>query len=221
MIEIIPSILVDSEREFARRLRLIEDDCETVHVDILDGTLFPVTNWFDAASVGAMRTPVRFELHLMVENPLPIIEAWKREVVGTRRAIVHAEMHRPLGAVLDHIKSVLKLETGIALNPETPLSAVHDVLHQVDQLTVMSVHSGSSGQAFLGELVLEKIRQAHAHRADLQVEVDGGATLELLAPLAQAGATRICAASMLFSADHPRDILLAAKTRVSTGGPRA
>ena len=76
MIEIIPSLLVESRDEFERRLRLVEHDCEMVHVDILDGSLFGNTNWFDAKQVGALRTPVVFELHLMVENPLPIIAAW-------------------------------------------------------------------------------------------------------------------------------------------------
>ncbi len=207
MIEIIPSLLVESKEEFERRLRLVENDCKTVHVDILDGTLFPQTNWFDARAVGGMRTKVKYELHLMVENPLPIIEEWKKEVKQTRRAIVHSEMHRPIGAVISHIRDFLKLESGVAINPETPMSELHEVLHEIHQLTIMGVHPGSSGQAFEGDYILEKIREAHAHRKNLPIEIDGGVTEKLLPRLVEAGATRICAASLLFQARDPQAML--------------
>jgi len=204
MIEIIPSLLVESKSEFERKLRLVENDCEIVHVDILDGTLFPNTTWFDALSIGAMRTNVKYELHLMVENPLPIIEAWREHVETTHRAIVHSEMHRPIGVVISHIKDMLKLEAGVALNPETPLSEMHEVMHLIDQITVMGVHPGASGQQFLGDSILEKIQQVRNHRKDIAIEIDGGITDDLLEPCVRAGATRICAASLLFSADDPK-----------------
>ena len=187
-----------------------------MHVDILDGTLFPVTNWFDAKAVGALRTPVKFELHFMVENPLPILKAWHHRVEGVIRAIVHAEMKRPMGAVLEAITDVYKLEAGLAVNPETPLTAIHDYLHAIDQLTVMGVHPGSSGQAFLGKSILEKIAQAHGHRPDLAIEIDGGVTGENLRALVDAGAARICAASLLFSAKDPLDALRKAQAGAST-----
>lgn len=202
MIEIIPSILVQSADEFERRLRLVEDGCLTVHVDVLDGTLFPFVSWFDASRVGTLRTPVRYELHLMVENPLPIIEAWRKEVPGFMRAIVHAEIKRPLGAVLDQI-AACNLEAGIAMNPETPIHEVHPFAHRIHQLTVMGVHPGASGQSFLGEPILEKMRSIAEHFADLPVEIDGGVTSELLPVLIGAGATRLCAASSLFGASDP------------------
>jgi len=203
MIEIIPSLLVESAAEFERRLRLVEHDCETVHVDILDGSMFGNTSWHDARAVAAMRTNVRYELHLMVENPLPIIEAWHEHVKNTRRAIVHAEITRPFGTVLEHVREFLKLEGGIAINPETPLEDVENVLHYVEQLLVMGVHPGQSGKPFGGEYILDKIRAARNHRQDLAIEIDGGVTPELLPSLAEAGATRVCAASAIFSASDP------------------
>lgn len=203
MIEIIPSLLVESAVEFERRLRLVENDCETVHVDILDGSMFGHTSWHDARAIAAMRTNVRYEIHLMVENPLPIVEAWHAHVKNTRRAIVHAEISRPFGAVLEHVRDMMRLEGGVAVNPETPLEDVENVLHRVDQLLVMGIHPGQSGRPFQGESILEKIRAARAHRPDLAIEIDGGVTAALLPELIRAGATRICAASAIFSADDP------------------
>lgn len=207
MTEIIPSILVDSHQEFERRLRLVEGGCETVHVDILDGSLFPAMSWADAKSIGAMRTKVKYEIHLMVENPLPIVTEWQRHVSGLIRAIVHAEMHRPVGAVIAHIRDLMKLEAGIAVNPETPLQSIHELLHIIDQLTVMGVHPGASGQEFLGEEILETIREARSHRADLPIEIDGGAREDLFPSLKKAGVTRVCAASAIFGSKDPKAAL--------------
>ncbi len=207
MIEIIPSLLVESAAEFERRLRLVENDCETVHVDILDGSMFGNTSWHDARAVAAMRTNVKYELHLMVENPLPIIEAWHEHVKNVRRAIVHAEITRPFGTVLEHVREFLKLEGGVAINPETPLEDVENVIHQVEQLLIMSVHPGQSGKPFEGAYILDKIRSARNHRPDLAIEVDGGVTAELIPSLVEAGATRICAASAIFAASHPQEAL--------------
>jgi ribulose-phosphate 3-epimerase len=203
MIEIIPSLLVESAAEFERRLRAVERDCSTVHVDILDGSMFDNTSWHDARAVAAMRTDVAYELHLMVENPLPVVESWREHVKNVRRAVVHAEISRPFGAVLERIRDGMGLEGGVAVNPETPLSDVENVIHRVEQLLVMGVRPGRSGQPFEGAHILEKIRAARAHRPDLAIEMDGGVTAELIPVLAEAGATRLCAASAVYGAADP------------------
>jgi ribulose-phosphate 3-epimerase len=214
MIEIVPAFLVESEKEFEHHLRLVENNCRLIQVDVLDGSLFPNTCWFDPERIGSLKTLVEMELHLMVENPIPIIEAWKKHVPTFKRAIVHSEMHRPSGVVTEYIKDNLKLEVGIALNPESPLSEVEEVLHQVDQLTIMSVHPGFQGQTF-GDpkhgsdpaFIFEKIRAARAHRKDLFIEIDGGLGREYLAPAIKAGANRLCIGSAIFKTDDPTGTL--------------
>ncbi len=215
-IELIPSLLVDSRQEFERRLRLVEHDCETVHVDILDGSLFPHISWANARDISAMRTNVKYELHLMVENPLPIIEEWAQHIPGFVRALVHAEIHRPLGTVGEHVQLFLKKEFGVAINPETPLHEIEDVLHSIDALLVMGVHPGSSGQPFVGEYVLDKVRAARNHRKDLAIEIDGGVTDALIPSMVEAGATRLCAASLLFNTPDPAAKLRELKANLST-----
>ena len=209
MIEIVPAFLVTSEKEFEEKLRLIEKDCSLIQVDVLDGSLFENVSWFDPVAIGALNIPVEIELHLMVENPIPIIEAWQKHVPSFKRAIVTAEMHRPNGVVTAYIKDILKLEVGIAIDPETPLKEIEEVLHEVDQLTIMGVHPGKSGQTFDGAYLLDKIREARHHRPDLVIEMDGGVTDVLVGPLAKAGVNRICAASMIFNAPNPAEKLQA------------
>lgn len=216
MIEIIPSILAKTQNEFEQKIRLVEKNCKTVHVDILDGTLFPFTSWADAEAIGAFKTTLLFEIHLMVENPLPIIAKWKQSVVGLRRAVFHAEIARPLGSIVSHIHEAHGIEAGVAINPETPIEEIHEVLHAIDQITVMGVHPGQSGQAFLGNPILEKIAHVHRHKNDLLIEIDGGVTEELFQTLANAGCSRFCVASAIFGAENPIKTLEHLNTSVST-----
>lgn len=207
MKKIVPAFLAQSAKEFEEKLRLVEKDCTLVQVDVLDGSLFENTSWFDAVAVGQMATTVEFELHLMVENPIPIVEAWQKFVPTFKRAIVSAEMHRPNGSVTSYIKDILKLDVGVAINPETPLAEIESVLHEIDQLTVMGVHPGKSGQPFEGEFLLEKIKQARHHCPELVIEMDGGVTDELIQPLIAAGVDHICAASLIFKNEQPTEKL--------------
>lgn len=206
--EIIPSILVDSQKEFERRLRLVENLVQTVSVDILDGSIYSVTNWFDARAVGALNTPVNFELHLMVSNPLPIIASWCSLVPKTIRAIIHAELGgRPLLAVIQQIQEVYHLQAGLALNPETPLTEVHHVLQKVDELLFLGVHPGSSGQPFEGNSILEKIRQAHVHVPTIPLGIDGGVKKENILDLQKAGVSRFYVTSAIFEQKDPASAL--------------
>ena len=214
MKEIIPALLVESEKEFETKFRAIEKDCSLVQIDVLDGTLFPNTTWFDPVAIGAIKTSVEIEAHFMVENPIPIIEEFKRLVPTFTRAIVSAEIHRPLGAVVGHIHDILGLKVGVAINPETPLHEIEEVIHTIDQLTIMGVHPGSQGQTFgdsqnfsSPDAIFEKIEQARNHRKDLTIEIDGGVTEELIKPLIKAGVQRICIGSLIFRSENPSDKL--------------
>lgn len=203
MTELIPSILVNSQEEFERRLRLVDSHVKTVHVDVLDGTMFPQMSWFDARAVGAIETPIVYELHLMVENPLPIIKQWKEQVKNLQRAIIHVELDRPISTLIEDIKQWDKLETGLAINPETPIEEVKHHLAMLDSLLVMGVHPGKSGQSFLGESVLEKIRELHQRYPKLPIGCDGGITPALAPSLIEAGCSRLVVASSIWGAPDP------------------
>lgn len=215
MLEIVPAILVQSEKEFKMNLHAVENDCSLVQIDILDGTLFKNITWNDAQKVGSIKTDVEIELHLMVENPIPIIQEWMQHVKTLKRVIVHAEMHRPIGSIVSNIKDISDLEIAVAINPETPIGAIEEVIHSIDQLTIMSVHPGFQGQKFgdeqhvgSAESIFHKIEQAKNHKSDLIIEIDGGVTDELIKPLAQSGVNRICAGSLIFKNNEPTKKLI-------------
>ena len=211
-IDIIPAILVGSQNEFEQRLRLVENITPTVQVDILDGSMFNQTSWFNAETVGKIKTPVQFELHLMVENPLPIIEAWAKYVPNTVRAIIQAELDRPIGTLIELIHQNAKLEAGLALNPETPIDEIHHVVHQLDQILVMGVHPGASGQelgdskcGISGQAILEKIQRIHDRYPNIILGLDGGANSQTIPDIISHGCSRINVSSAIFKADNPVD----------------
>jgi ribulose-phosphate 3-epimerase len=213
-IDIIPSLLVSTQEEFEQRLRLIENEVNTVQVDILDGSMFNGTSWFDPEVVGTWDTPVNFELHLMVENPLPIVEAWAKHVQGTVRAIIHAELDRPLGTLIEMIHQNCKLEAGIALNPETPIDEIHHVIEHVDAILVMGVHPGSSGQGLGdtkcgigGEAILEKVQRIHDRYPEIILEADGGVNQETITEFIRHGCSKLSASSAIFNSENPVDSL--------------
>lgn len=221
MKELIPTILVESEKDFEHRLRLVENHSSVIQVDVLDGTLFPEMSWADPRSVGAMRTDVSFELHLMVENPMLVAEQWKARVPNFKRAIFHAELDRQHQSIIGGMKA-LGLEVGMALNPETPINEAHHEIGMLDELILMLVHPGSSGQGAgdpkhglkLDDL-LKKISDIHAKYPNLKLGADGGINKNNIRDLAQAGITRFYVGSAIFTAADPSAALCELKDILS------
>jgi len=212
--EIIPALLVKSAEEFEEKLRLVEDHTDLVQIDILDGSMHDTECWFDPETIGQLTKSTKYELHLMVENPLPIIEAFREHVPSTVRAIIHAELDRPLGTLIEIIKQNHKMEAGIALNPETPIEEIHHLVKELDEVLVMGVHPGASGQGFgdsvhkiSGEAIYEKIERIHHRYPELTIGVDGGVNLERAEKMLSLGATRLAASSAIFKADDPVETL--------------
>ena len=209
MNEIIPTILVQSEKEFEHRLRLVENDVETIQVDVLDGTKFGHMSYHDARAVGAMRTDVAFELHLMVENPLTVVKAWREHVPTLKRTIFHVEMDRSHEPIVKSIKE-MGLEVGMGLNPETPIAEAHHELELLDELLMMTVHPGASGQG-IGDkehgidskALFEKITHIHNKYPDLTLGADGGIDINNISRFKEAGISRFCVGSAIFAQDDP------------------
>jgi len=98
------------------------------------------------------------------------------------------------------------MRTGLAVNPDTPVEGVFPHLDELDNVIVMSVRPGWAGQTFLPES-LPKIETARSEierrRLSVDVEVDGGITVETGARCLDAGATVIAAASSIYKSEDP------------------
>lgn len=215
MIEILPGILAHDAAELREKLFFpgFWEPGMTAHIDILDGSMFGASCFCDATAVtsssdvlfnGGRGTMPRIELHCMVQNPMPVIEQWKSLVPETIRAIVHAEISRPVAPILDRIRD-LGIETGVALCPETSPDFLSLLPSPPDRLLIMGVNPGASGRPFIGEPILSKIRRARTMYPSLTIAIDGGITAETSALALAAGATAFIATSAIWSAKRPHD----------------
>jgi ribulose-phosphate 3-epimerase len=172
---------------------------DSIHLDVMDGhfvdnlTMGPVV-------VEAVREDSRlpFHSHLMISNPLAYAQRFAD--AGSDLIVFHVEADDDPSAVIDAIERA-GCRPGIALNPETPASAVHRHLEHVDLVLVMTVHPGWGGQAFMAEVLpkLEELRD-EVRRRELGVEigVDGGVNLETIGSAHAAGGEVLVTGSALY-----------------------
>jgi ribulose-phosphate 3-epimerase len=95
--------------------------------------------------------------------------------------------------------SASRATAGIALNPATELSAIEDIVSDIDLVLIMSVVPGFSGQTFRAE-VLEKVSALHARFPKRMIQMDGGIDARTAPLCVEAGAHNLVSASYIFSA---------------------
>lgn len=196
---ITPSILSADFGALQAEVASIEQYADWLQADIMDGH-FVQNLSFGAPVLRSIQTDLLLDVHLMVSNPEDRVGEFID--AGAAHITFHAEAVPDVSAQQALITCIRTsgATAGIAINPETPLSAVGDILGDIDLLLVMSVHPGFGGQAFLPD-VLRKVVEAHAQRPDLMIQMDGGID-DRTAPLCiEAGATNLVAGSFIFHAD--------------------
>jgi ribulose-phosphate 3-epimerase len=205
-IEIIPVILAKDERTVKRRLTLMEPLVRLVQIDVMDGTLVPQTSWFDAEKIAGWKKNLKYELHLMVNDPVDVMNRWLK-VRGLKRVIFHAETPQKLGHLIAAAKRH-KLETGIAISPGTPIRKIEPFMKRTDMVLVMGGKPGKSGQR-LDRKTLETVRSLRRQYPKLPIGFDMGVNERTIPDLVRAGVTRLCAASAIFGSRSPSRALAA------------
>lgn len=214
MIDVLPGILAHDAMELREKLFFpgFWQPGMTAHIDILDGSMFGATCFCDPVAITPPATPYTLrtthcptiELHCMVQNPIPIIEQWKSIVPETMRAIIHAEIEKPMTPMLHRIHE-LGLESGIALCPKTTPDVLASLPFLPDRILIMGVEPGASGKPFLGEPILAKIRRTRTLYPSITIAVDGGTRPEIVPSILTAGANAVIATSAIWSAKRPDD----------------
>jgi ribulose-phosphate 3-epimerase len=100
------------------------------------------------------------------------------------------------------------LGVGVTINLETPVDDVFPYLDEVDDVMLMSILPGWSGQSLNPDVFprLEAIRREIDRRGlDIDIEIDGGVKVDNARQAVDAGANVLVSASGIFQARDPAE----------------
>ena len=206
---IAPSLLAADFTRLADECALVDDsEADWLHYDTMDGSFVPNLS----LGLGMLRAVRKLcakplDVHLMIERPERHIEAFRE--AGADHITVHQETCPHLHRTIQQIKAT-GAAAGVALNPATPVTAVEDVLEDVDLVLVMSVNPGFGGQKFIYRALdkIARLREAITTRnLGARIVVDGGVGEHNAQRVLQAGADVLVAGSAVFKAPDPREAI--------------
>ncbi|MCI9148909.1 MAG: ribulose-phosphate 3-epimerase [Lachnospiraceae bacterium] len=187
--------------------QLSEAGAQYVHIDVMDGAFVPSIS-FGLPVIRSIRplSGCVFDVHLMIEEPVRYVEEFAQ--AGADLITVHAEACRHLDRTVQSIRALGK-KAGVALNPATDLGCLDYILPSVDMVLLMTVNPGFGGQSFI-PYCMDKIRalrqQIEAQHLPVDIEVDGGITLDNVGKVLGAGANVIVAGSAVFKGDIEENV---------------
>ena len=180
---IAPSIIAGDMSNLENEVkRCVHGRADYIHLDVMDGQFVP-NKTFDYTKIKELRplTVIPFDTHLMINDPGKQIKNYVE--AGSDIITVHAEVcdESSFGEIHDYLKQN-QVGVGLAINPDTDIpNWSYKFLPTLDQLIVMSVVPGKSGQKYI-ESTHEKMNQINSvlQHNDFQgyIEADGGVTLD-------------------------------------------
>jgi ribulose-phosphate 3-epimerase len=178
-------------------LKRIEDaGADFVHIDVMDGCFCPQLT-VGPPVIGALKTRLRKDVHLMIEDPLEKVRAYVE--AGANVVTFHVEATQHPHRVLQVLGSTVT--RGIALNPGTPVEVVEPLLDDVELVLVLAVNPGWGGQRFAPntQRKLAAIRDLIDRSGrSVKLGVDGGVTRDNVGSIAAMGVDVIVAGSAVF-----------------------
>ena len=208
MIILSPSILGADFTKLGEQVAEVDKaGAQYIHLDVMDGAFVPSIS-FGMPVIKSLRpvTDRVFDVHMMVEEPGRYVEDIKK--AGADLICVHQEACLHLDRTIAQIREA-GLQTGVALNPATPVETLDVILPEVDMVLLMTVNPGFGGQKFIPYTV-EKIKKLRAMCSErglsTRIEVDGGITPDNVRTVLEAGADVIVAGSAVFKGNPPGNV---------------
>ena len=216
---IAPSIIAGDMTNLEKEVKRCDDGrADYIHLDVMDGKFVPNTT-FDHIKIKELRpfTIIPFDTHLMINEPVKHVRDYVD--AGSDIITVHAEVcnESSFGEIHDILKSN-QISVGLAINPDTELPDwSRKFIPSLDQLIVMSVVPGKSGQKYI-ELSHEKTQKLvqilNECRFDGYIEADGGVTLDNVGACFADGARAFVGGSAIIGQNDVRVVIREFRNRI-------
>lgn len=200
-IKIIPSVLSKNKADFTRDWKKVSPYFKYIQVDIMDGEFVKEKNSITPDNIKNITRHHKIEIHLMVDGVSKYIARWAK-LKNVYKIIWHYEANTDI----EHIQKInsfiksKKIKTGLAINPNTSLAKIKDIIENFDTIQIMGVTPGKQGQKFQSK-ILKNISALRYKYPNINIAVDGAVNDKTLPALKKAGANIVCPGSYLQNAE--------------------
>jgi ribulose-phosphate 3-epimerase len=205
MSAIYPSLISADQQNLAHIIKDLDPYVAGYHLDVMDNHFVPNLTWnAHAVNTIAQLTNHSAWVHLMVINPID----WIDTLTLKPHSIVsfHAEaLHNSPTEIIAAIKKK-GWHASVAINPNTSVESIFPLLPLVDQVLIMSVQPGFSGQSFIADVVDKLkplIEYRTSHNVSFRIGMDGGINENNIEMLARNGVDDFAIASGIFAHPNP------------------
>ena len=196
------SILDCDFENITSEIKKINDNkIDLIHIDIMDGKFVnnQTEKLFNLNKISSL-TNLKYDIHMMVEEPLDKIDEYIKyepEIIS-----IHIEKNSNLIDCIRKIKSN-NINVGVAINPDTNISELYDIIELIDLVLIMSVHPGKGGQKFINETI-DKVKDINnkKNKNNFIISVDGGVNDTNSKDLINSGADILVSGSYLVKSDN-------------------